>query len=602
MKDKSALRDYLSYYQNLKAPGYAVLVTGSWGSGKTYQVNSCIHKDKCIYVSLFGLNSVEAIYGEILAKMDPITSKAKSGLKAVTEKAKDFGGLYGASGAIITGFVNALIQSKFDSEKLIILDDLERCPLEPKALLGVINRLVEHHECKVVVIAHDEKLEAYFSEANEKVFGQTLKILPQFDEAFDAFKSTYDKKTQIILRKLHDDFLELFTDGEIGSLRILRYTMADTVRFLNALRKSQKTNLPAIREFTRLFIALSYEVKSSRLGEIDIVERSKISNLYVPSIVSSAISSDIKPEKTSIVQSNERYKTLDLNDHLLSDQMLNRMLIQGCYDHNEIQFEVNKSRFFAKVSELRPWQQVIQFQKLSDDVVNKALERFKIEFKTFVVTEVGELLQVFSIKLMLSKNNIVNESLEQVKATCIAYIDSLYKMGKLPNGPLPSKFDRGYDGWGYWIESAYSKIFSELKAYLEEKVQAVRRDEFPEKQKTLLTLLETSPELFYRQVCYSNTGKPEFADRPILATIDPAVFIESWLTSPIGEWHWIESALVDRQLQGSSVVEQERLWKVSVVENMRLKIGQFNGLAKFRLQIVLKNLSKKFDLTQDNET
>lgn len=41
------LTDYLSYFQTLKSPGYAVLVTGDWGVGKTHQVRQSIPKDGC---------------------------------------------------------------------------------------------------------------------------------------------------------------------------------------------------------------------------------------------------------------------------------------------------------------------------------------------------------------------------------------------------------------------------------------------------------------------------------------------------------------------------------------------------------------------------
>ena len=54
MAGKSHLQDYLEYYCSLEVPQYAVLVTGDWGTGKTYQVRKILPKDKAYYVSLFG--------------------------------------------------------------------------------------------------------------------------------------------------------------------------------------------------------------------------------------------------------------------------------------------------------------------------------------------------------------------------------------------------------------------------------------------------------------------------------------------------------------------------------------------------------------------
>lgn len=53
------LDEYLKYYSTLDAPSYAVLVTGAWGTGKTFQVLECIPKEERIYVSLYGVQSVE---------------------------------------------------------------------------------------------------------------------------------------------------------------------------------------------------------------------------------------------------------------------------------------------------------------------------------------------------------------------------------------------------------------------------------------------------------------------------------------------------------------------------------------------------------------
>ena len=35
------LEHFLNYYKKTESPGYAVLVTGEWGTGKTFQVQQC---------------------------------------------------------------------------------------------------------------------------------------------------------------------------------------------------------------------------------------------------------------------------------------------------------------------------------------------------------------------------------------------------------------------------------------------------------------------------------------------------------------------------------------------------------------------------------
>ncbi|WP_420169959.1 P-loop NTPase fold protein, partial [Morganella morganii] len=42
----SNLKNYLDYYTKLENPGYALLITGGWGSGKTYQINKYFERKK----------------------------------------------------------------------------------------------------------------------------------------------------------------------------------------------------------------------------------------------------------------------------------------------------------------------------------------------------------------------------------------------------------------------------------------------------------------------------------------------------------------------------------------------------------------------------
>ncbi|MBD9381346.1 hypothetical protein IB258_08865 [Achromobacter sp. ACM02] len=78
------LRDFLNYYIKLTSPGYAVLVTGAWGTGKTYQVRRIVPVNESLYVSLYGVSNVDQLHTEILAvayptfqKVDKVAALAK---------------------------------------------------------------------------------------------------------------------------------------------------------------------------------------------------------------------------------------------------------------------------------------------------------------------------------------------------------------------------------------------------------------------------------------------------------------------------------------------------------------------------------------------
>jgi len=121
------VKDYLRYYLSFSTPSmFAVLLNGPWGIGKTFVIKRFIESlgetTRYIYVSLYGLRSVDEIDDAILQSMYPVLKHkgvdiGGRALKSVGKyfnveldlKARDF-----------------IARSKSD---LYIFDDLERCEM-----------------------------------------------------------------------------------------------------------------------------------------------------------------------------------------------------------------------------------------------------------------------------------------------------------------------------------------------------------------------------------------------------------------------------------------------------------------------------------------
>lgn len=92
------LGDYLEYYQTLEAPGYAVLVTGAWGVGKTHQVRQSIPNDECYYVSLFGICTPDEAHAAVYAAYAPNLDRFGQGIGTIQNAAENAGGLISLAG------------------------------------------------------------------------------------------------------------------------------------------------------------------------------------------------------------------------------------------------------------------------------------------------------------------------------------------------------------------------------------------------------------------------------------------------------------------------------------------------------------------------
>ena len=213
------LVSYLNYYRSLVAPGFAVLITGAWGSGKTYQVTSAIPKEEQCYVSLFGVKHVSEAYGIVFAKMFPEDARRKSLADWLKSKSVGLAGFSFPAGDMLSAIFTATVRDKVDNTKTIIFDDLERSELKLNESLSVVSRYVEHLGCRVIAIAHDAKLEEEFSNLKEKVFGQTIRVQPNTIDALNTFVDGYTGDDKKFVDAASKDFLEIYAESGCESLR-----------------------------------------------------------------------------------------------------------------------------------------------------------------------------------------------------------------------------------------------------------------------------------------------------------------------------------------------------------------------------------------------
>ncbi len=585
------LKEYLDYYNTLETPGYAVLVTGAWGVGKTYQVLDSIPEDKIYYVSLFGLQTTEEVHASVMAAMAPSLEKVRESLVELGGAVEKLGGPF-ALGGVLSDLVGNALRKEIKPDRTLVLDDLERSRLNLSDRLGIVHTYLEQYKFRVIVIAHDEKLIDEFDSLKEKTFGQTIKVKPQIDEAFDSFLSKLgDSKSADFINEHRDLVLRVFRQSEASSLRVLRHLITDIARLHSCMAEHHLAKPEAMTELIELFTALNIEVRTGNLQARDLQDRAHASMLY--EMKRHGINKD-EVEKDPFLVSSDKYSSGSLESQILSDSMLAATLMHGHYDADEIRAAINNSPFFLKPDKAPPWKTVIQFDVLDDGIVEAARERLEQQFEGREISDSGEMLHLFSLRLMMSQNGIIEHSLEKVRDECIEYICELLENGRLPERDVhwqwTDAFARSHDGHGYWVTEQTQPYFEELFNRLVRARETALERKFPEIAADLLQLVSTDGARFFDRVCHTRDDENSYASIPVLTAMEPRQFVERWLESSPANWRSITYALAERYTAGRLHQElaKERVWASEVLERLEEKRDEAEGFRAFRIERVIE--------------
>lgn len=581
------LEDYLAYYKKCDFPGYAVLVTGEWGTGKTYQVKDALAENEIYYVSLFGLQSADEAHSAVLAAMDPTLSEAKNIISHLGKTAREMGGIF-ALGGLIPRVMNNSLLKKVATDRTLVFDDLERSGINLRDTLGVINMYVEHYGCRVVVIAHDEKLVVRFHNEKEKIFGQTIKIEPNIAKAYSNFCSALRIREECnFLNRYKTDIVSLFEVSGVKSLRVLRHLIEDLARLYKTLDDRHVANDGAMAELVSLFSVLNMEVRGGELFEQDLIGRSQFRGRYEQK---RHAKNGAKPDKPKFLVADEKYTSVDLSSNLLQDEAIVRMLIKGQYDKQIIHKSLNNSAYFIQPQDTPPWKVFLRFDELEDDVVQRAVEQMQDQFDNRTITVSGEMLHVFSLRLLMSEEGILNDDLPTVVKTCKAYVDDLLAKKQLPpretNWRWSHSFDTGYEGYTYWISDATRAYFNEILDHLIASREKALEEQFPAIKQDLMRLIQTDGPAFFEQVCNTHKGNNPYALVPILRHIPPKEFVDAWMATPKQNWPWVYRALRERYRGPQSVNElkSETEWVQQIVDLLDEEAGKVRGFRALRLK------------------
>ena len=256
---------------------YALLLNGGWGTGKTFfwkdTLLPLIQKKNLdtIYISLNGIKTIDALQKQLFFKLIPYFDKAQN--KTLKTLATISGNLIkSASKAFIKVDPSDLFQGigvdNFDfSKKFICFDDLERCRIPMKELLGFINGFVEHKNLKCLVLADEDKIfetdknqKTNYYSIKEKVIGRVLNYKPELKSVIPQLFNKYEKDNAFLLflKKNENYIFRIFDEQKEDNIRIISFFL-DSLK--NVFKQTNEIAEELKKELLFLTAILSIEFK-----------------------------------------------------------------------------------------------------------------------------------------------------------------------------------------------------------------------------------------------------------------------------------------------------------------------------------------------------
>lgn len=359
------LIDSIEEYIRRPYTDYAVMINGEWGSGKTHfwnnklrqRIEAIRNKDgqlyKTIYISLYGINSLEEISKKIFLETNPLMSKA---LKKFTDSTDgnylpeyvktgvDIANLYGVIQPTTTQQDFSKVFST--SDKVLCFDDLERANIDIVDILGYINNFVEHDGIKTILICNEKELAIKFKNNNIEMKtlvatmllseqGELVKATEETDKPIatildDKIKSIFDRTNayERIKEKLIGECFEYTPEYSYilnGMLvryeynpELSKFLKKEIATIINVFNKTNTKNLRvlkhALNDFEKIYNMTTYQYPDA--------SRELMKTLLMFTI---AIAFEIKvggsvKQSFSNINSNEEYKSILYTSNLVNDE------------------------------------------------------------------------------------------------------------------------------------------------------------------------------------------------------------------------------------------------------------------------------------------
>jgi hypothetical protein len=573
-------------------PEYAVLLKGSWGCGKSHFIEEFIqkHKDyKFLFVSLYGVASVDAIEDKFFQQLNPILSSksmilagkiGKGLLKGTIKLDLDNDGKDDASANIGIPDIK-LADYLTDTKKcILVFDDLERCSMELNQILGYINYFVEKNGYKVIIIADEEKLiekenadKQPYTSIKEKLIGKTLHLESDVDRVFDLFseKIITDIGLNKLMRENKQLLINIYRQSTYENLRSLRKIFLEFNSLYILLDSKIKNNPELMSHLLQIYAVISMEIYSGGYIVDDL--RSIVGFEYFLELPDE----DVDKAEANLKKVSAKY-TVNLRETLIDVADWQDWFAKGILDREKINSTLIKSLYF-QTTNAPEWKKLLRLYDLEQSEFDALKVSIWNLFSNDEIFEMGAIKQVVSTYLFLAKMKLISKSTNDVLDEAKKFVIKAVSNNKLD---IPDSLNPEHDldsFGGFTFISDGVKEFQEFSTFLNEQVNAYQAKQRENKIPNLLALMSSNVEEFTELMCNQSEERESFAYKPVLHRVPIQKFIDILESLSNVNKNLINRALHKRyKNQNISTMKSEFEWMKNVLGEIELKYKNNNSI------------------------
>lgn len=527
------LRSILDY---AKAPetDYALMITGPWGSGKTYfwekvlapKLKALRHPHKplrLLYVSMYGVSDTRDFDRSLFAQSYPGIAH-----KRVGRISKLVGGVLEALGYADLAKVDLRNLIRTDGA-IICFDDLERAEMPIRTALGYINTFVEHERLKTIVLCNekaitgeaatwDEEDRETYNKMKEKVVGFTIDHQPNHQEITASLIAREKTKPefQAFLEHNKELICQIFQNSETDNIRSLKRSIGALRTAYNALDWNNAASRDTLeRQLIYALLPTAFELWAGRADGQKLRAIHSTAKALVALLSLGRMDADGEQQEEGYESKfRKRYFGEAALGEAVSSPAICDLLLTGYLDQEALSSDFADIQNPPSESSQRVRKLFWDFRELSNDEFKETVSGVFQDVSEGEFKSLESWPQLFDRFAWLSQDKLIEQDLDQLLALFTEALDRAVDQGQI----APSFFLEHEIDYSTGVVTDQGKEFRRRLLAANQKAFALQLHE--QAQAAVQQMLE-QPEVFARRLATDN--EDGLCRTPIFHEIDPEV-------------------------------------------------------------------------------